>query len=150
MMRVILKQKITENSMSRGRPTEQTEARTKYILEIFEYPSKPELGSKQVWHFDKEKSSNGAWRVENFDGPDEKPIQTKPQKGKAHSNTPVVMVFKTSKNANARTKMKIWRNENIDYILTTPKLPGIPNKAVILEIGVGDTLIEKYKLEYNL
>ena len=41
-------------------------------------------------------------------------------------------------------------NENIDYILTTPKLPGIPNKAVILEIGVGDTLIEKYKLEYNL
>lgn len=136
--------------MSRGRPTEQTEARTKYTLEIFEYPSKPELGSKQLWHFDKKKFNNGAWKVESFEGPDEKPIKIKPQKGKAYNNTPVVMVFKTSKNANARTKIKIWRNENIDYILTTPKLPGIPDKAVILEIGVGDTLIEEYKLEYNL
>ena len=63
---------------------------------------------------------------------------------------PVVMVFKTSNRSNAKTKMKVWKNTNIDYILTQDKLPGVPDKAVILELGVGESLIEKYKLKYNL
>jgi hypothetical protein len=46
--------------------------------------------------------------------------------------------------------MKIWKNENIDYILTAKKLPGVPDKAEILELGVGQGFIEKYQSKYNL
>lgn len=63
---------------------------------------------------------------------------------------PVAIVFKTSKNANAKTKMKVWRNTNIDYIITQDKLPGVPDKAVILELGIGENLIETWKSKYSL
>ena len=43
------------------------------------------------------------------------------------------MVFKTSNRSNAKTKMKVWRNTNIDYVISTNKLPGDPDKCIILE-----------------
>jgi len=137
---------------NRGRPSEQTERRTKYVLEFFDVPSKPELGGRQLWHFDDTKSKNGAWKVENFPGPDEKKSKFKPniQKGKAYGKLPVVMVFKSSNRSNAKTKMKIWNNENIDYIISAKKLPGVPDNAIILELGVGKSFIEKWQLEYSL
>ena len=60
------------------------------------------------------------------------------------------MVFKTSNRSNARIKMKVWKNENVDYILSAPKLPGVPDKAVILDVGVGESFIENYSKKYNL
>ena len=52
--------------------------------------------------------------------------------------TPVVVTFKTSNSTNAKTKVKVIRNRNIDEVLDKKtKIPGIPEKAVILEIGVG-------------
>ena len=60
------------------------------------------------------------------------------------------MVFKSSNRSNARTKMKVWNNENVDYILSTPKLPGVPENAVILEVGVGKSFIKQYQEKYNL
>ena len=60
------------------------------------------------------------------------------------------MVFKTSKNSNAKTKLKVWNNTNIDYIITQTKLPGVPDKSVILELGVGKALIDSWKLKYSL
>jgi hypothetical protein len=52
--------------------------------------------------------------------------------------TPVVVTFKTSNRSNAKTKVKVIRNRNIDEVLDVKtKIPGIPEKAVILEIGVG-------------
>ena len=138
--------------MSRGRPSEQTERRTKYVLEFIDVPSKPELGGKQLWHFDDDKSKNGAWKVENFQGPEEKKLKFKPkiQKGKSYNNMPVVMVFKSSNRSNAKTKMKVWNNENVDYIITAKKLPGVPDTSIILELGVGKSFIKKWQLEYNL
>ena len=51
---------------------------------------------------------------------------------------PVVVTFKTSNRSNAKTKVKVIRNRNIDEVLDKKtKIPGIPEKAVILEIGVG-------------
>ena len=51
---------------------------------------------------------------------------------------PVVVTFKTSNRSNAKTKTKVIRNRNIDEVLDKKtKIPGIPEKAVILEIGVG-------------
>ncbi len=136
--------------MSRGRPTEEAVRRTKYVQTCYEYPSKPELGYKSVHYFDLDKFSNGAYRVDHFPPKDEKPSLVKPEKGKAYNKQPVVMVFKTSNRSNAKTKMKVWRNENIDWIITQDKLAGVPNTAEILELGVGASFIEKYKSKYNL
>ena len=60
------------------------------------------------------------------------------------------MVFKTSDRTNAKTKMKVWNNTNIDYIMSQDKLPGVPDKAVMLELAVGNVFIEKYKKKYKL
>jgi hypothetical protein len=60
------------------------------------------------------------------------------------------MVFKTSNRSNAQTKMKIWNNENIDYILSAPSLPGVPETAIIVELGVGESYIEAFRNKYSL
>jgi len=134
----------------RGRPSENIERKTKYTLEFFDYPSKPELGGRSVWHFDDKKSKNGAYKVEQFFSKDEKNEKIKIEKGKAYGKMPVVMVFKTSNRSNAKTKIKIWNNENIDYIASAKKLPGVPKNAIILEVGVGSLLIKQYQEKYNL
>ena len=66
-----------------------------------------------------------------------------------HKST-VTIVFKTSDRSNARTKMKTFRNKSIDDILDATKLVGIPDKAVILEIGMGEQLEKQYRKKYNL
>ena len=63
---------------------------------------------------------------------------------------PLVIVWKTSNRSNAQTKIKVFNNENIDYILSTEKLIGIPLKAEIIEIGVGRSMIDRYKQKYKL
>lgn len=69
----------------------------------------------------------------------------------SYLNSPVVIVFKTSNRSNAQTKMKIFNNRNIDEILDPKvKLPGIPEIAEWLELGVGKSFIEKYKQKYSL
>ena len=60
-----------------------------------------------------------------------------------------VMVFKTSNRSNAQTKIKIF-NKNIDYIISAKSLPGVPDTAIILELGVGSSCIESYKQKYDL
>jgi hypothetical protein len=62
----------------------------------------------------------------------------------------VSIVFKTSNRSNANTKMKTYRNKSIDDILDAAKLVGIPDKAVILEIGMGEQLEQQYRKKYNL
>jgi hypothetical protein len=136
---------------SRGRPKEsEAVVKEKYELVCHEYPSKPELGFTQTFYFDLSKSKNGAWKVENTPPKGWKAPKIKAEKGKAYAKQPVVMVFKTSNRSNAKVKMKIFRNENIDYILGTSKLIGVPDTAIILEIGVGESFIKKYASTYNL
>ena len=62
----------------------------------------------------------------------------------------ISVVFKTSNRSNANTKMKTYRNKSIDDILDAAKLVGIPDKAVILEIGMGEQLEKQYRKKYNL
>lgn len=62
----------------------------------------------------------------------------------------VSVVFKTSNRSNANTKMKTYRNKSIDDILNAKKLVGIPEKAVILELGIGEQLEKQYRKKYNL
>ena len=137
--------------MGRGRPTE-TEAIPwqEFTQEILEVPSKPELGSRSVWHYDRSKFDRGPYKTEHFPAKGERQPKVKVEKGKAYGKLPVVMVFKTSNRSNAKTKIKVWNNENIDYILTASKLPGVPEKSVMLELGVGNAMIERYKQKYDL
>lgn len=122
----------------RGRPSSTPpEVRNKYILNCDEVS----------YHFDKNKNPNGFFKVE-VKNP--KAIPFKPQKGKSYGGSPVVMIFKTSNRSNAQTKMKVWVNENIDYIISADKLPGIPERAEILELGVGESLIQTYTEKYNI
>jgi hypothetical protein len=68
---------------------------------------------------------------------------------KAYPNSPVVMVFRTSNRSNAKVKMKVWKNKNIDQV-QEEKLAGVPENAEILELAVGIKFIEKYKTKYKL
>ena len=124
----------------RGRPSENVVKKTKYKLEF----------EDSIWYFDDKKSKNGAYKVEQIQPKGERTGKIKIQKGKAYGKMPVVMVFKTSNRSNAKTKIKVWKNENVDYILTAKKLPGVPEKAEILDIGIGSSFIEEYSKKYNL
>lgn len=135
----------------RGRPKETPqEVKEKWTRTFYEFPSKPELGTTSIWHYDIKKTSCGPYKTEITYPKGFKPEKIKLEKGKAYNKLPVVMVWKTSNRSNAKTKIKVWKNENIDYILTTDKLPGVPSTAVVLEVGVGASFIEKYQSKYNL
>ena len=136
--------------MAQGRIKENDTILDKWVMTCYETPSKPELGSKSVWHFDRSKNSHGCYKVEHTPAKGEKQPKIQINKTQTYGGMPVGMVFKTSKNANAKTKIKVWNNTNIDYIITQDKLPGVPDKAVILELGVGEELIKTWKSKYSL
>ena len=62
----------------------------------------------------------------------------------------ISIVFKTSNRSNSRTKIKTFRNKCIDDVLKQKKIVGIPENAIILEIGMGKRLEEKYRQKYKL
>jgi len=135
--------------MAQGRIKANDEVLDKWVMTTYETPSKPELGSKSVWHFDRSKNPNGCYKVDHTPTKGESHPKVKVNKTQSYG-FPVAIVFKTSKNSNAKTKMKVWNNTNIDYIITQDKLPGVPDKAVILELGVGEKLIEAWQSKYSL
>jgi hypothetical protein len=61
----------------------------------------------------------------------------------------VTIVFKTSNRSNAKTKIKTIRNKSIDDVLER-KIPGIPDTAVILEMGIGEEFEQQWKTKYKL
>ena len=135
----------------KGRPKETPPVRLdKWTREFYEIPTKPELGWKMVWHYDRSKSSNGPYKTEMTYPKGHKHEKIKADKGKAYNGQSVVMVFKTSDRSNAKTKMKVWSHENIDYIISAPSLPGVPDNAVVLECGVGEGFIDIFKQKYKL
>ena len=62
---------------------------------------------------------------------------------------PVTVVFKTSNRSNAQTKMKTFRNRSVDEVLTE-KLPGIPDNAILLEVGIGKKFTDIWKTKYKI
>jgi len=135
----------------RGRPSEKpAPIKEKWEMVVNEYPSKPELGYVTTCYFDINKSTTSPYAMKTAYPKGYKQNKFKPEKGKSYGKLPVVLVFKTSNRSNAKTKMKIFNNENIDYILSAPKLVGVPSNAIILECGVGRSFVEKWKVKYNL
>ena len=135
----------------RGRPSEKpAPIKEKWEMVVNEYPSKPELGYITTCYFDINKSTTSPYAMKTAYPKGYKQNKFKPEKGKSYGKLPVVLVFKTSNRSNAKTKMKVFNNENIDYILSAPKLVGVPSNAIILECGVGRSFVEKWKVKYNL
>ena len=67
----------------------------------------------------------------------------------AQSTAPVVVVWKASKHGRSKPKMKVFKTKHVDDILTK-KMHGIPESAIILDIGVGKSFIETYKKKHKL
>ena len=125
---------------NRGRPSEKPAiVLDKWIQET----------EDQIWHFDRSKSSNGCYKVENKFIAGEKQAKPIIDQRMYSKDMPTVIVFKTSNRSNAKTKMKII-NKNIDYVLTAKKIPGIPDIAEWLEVGIGKSFVSKYKQKYSL
>ncbi len=123
----------------RGRPSENVVKLTKWELET----------NESVWKYDTNKFPNGPYSVEQkFQAGNKQPKPKIDQRIYA-KGMPTVVVFKTSNRSNAKTKMKVI-NKNIDYVLSAKKIPGIPDIAEWLEVGVGNSFINKYKQKYNL
>lgn len=62
----------------------------------------------------------------------------------------VTVIFKTSNRANAKTKIKTFRNKSIDDILSAKRIIGIPETSIILELGIGKKLEYQYRKRYKL
>ena len=130
---------------NRGRPSEQVERLDKWVLDDTDY-----TGARSIIKFDRAKSANGPYSWESIPPKGFRQPKFKPEKGKAYGKQPVVLVFKTSNRSNAKTKIKVFKNENIDYIISADKLVGVPTTAEIIDIGVGISFVDKYKQKYNL
>tara|TARA_R110000772_G_scaffold51094_1_gene117398 strand:- start:363 stop:587 length:225 start_codon:yes stop_codon:yes gene_type:complete len=69
----------------------------------------------------------------------------------SYPRVPISIVFATSKNKNAKIKCKTISNRTIDDLISCNYvIPGIPEKAVIKEIGVGKMFKKRYKKKYDL
>ena len=65
------------------------------------------------------------------------------------SIAPVVVVWKASKHGRSKPKMKIFKTKHVDDIIEG-KVAGIPKNAIYLDIGVGESFIERYKKKHKL
>ena len=65
------------------------------------------------------------------------------------SIAPVVVVWKASKHGRSKPKMKVLKTKHVDEIIEG-KVAGIPKNAIYLDIGVGESFIERYKKKHKL
>ena len=128
--------------MGRGRPTHNDKPLVKFRLESEDYDKE-----KIKYYFDRKIHGNSTIKTEII-GSKLKPT-TKINVKQKYIDAPVVVVFTTSNRKNAKIKIKVFKSKNIDDVILNPQ-PGIPKKGEILEIGVGEKLVEKYKKQYNL
>ena len=63
---------------------------------------------------------------------------------------PVVVVWKASKHGRSKPKMKVFKTKHVDDIIGTKKVHGIPENALILDVGVGSGFVERYKKKHKL
>ena len=69
----------------------------------------------------------------------------------SYPKVPIVIAFVTSNRSNAKYKVKVVRNRNIDELMDCNYIiPGIPKTRVIKEVGMGEIFIERYKKKYGI
>jgi hypothetical protein len=63
----------------------------------------------------------------------------------------VGVVFSTSNRSNSKFKLKTFRNKTIDELLDCNfQTPGIPDRAEIKEVVIGDSLIKNLIIKYKI
>ena len=92
--------------MAQGRIKENDTILDKWVMTCYETPSKPELGSKSVWHFDRSKNSHGCYKVEHTPAKGEKQPKIQVNKTQTYGGVPVGMVFKHLKMLTLKLKLK--------------------------------------------
>lgn len=133
---------MSKRKEKRGRPSLNSEVKKKFKIVSKDYD-----GEKITYNFNRDISENGPHSVEIESKVPYPKVKVNP-KQRYIGGAPVVMVWK-HKRKNAKPKMKIWKTKNIDDILVNEQA-GIPENAVILELGVGNKFIDIYKEQYNL
>lgn len=128
--------------MSRGNYMQNNTPLEKYYLEV-----KGDSGEKIKYFFDRKKHKSATVKTEISNSPRTKSVKLNIKQ--KYTDSPVVVVFKSSNRSNTKTKIKVFNNKNIDDIISNPQ-PGISDKAEILEIGVGKKFIDKYTKQYKL
>ena len=69
--------------------------------------------------------------------------------GNLNKQIPIVVIYKKTKRG--KVYMEVFDNLRVDDVIDTNKRkPPIPHKYEILDIGVGEAFIEKYKQKYKL
>lgn len=66
------------------------------------------------------------------------------------NNTPVVVVWKASKHGRSKPKIKVFKTKHVDDIIGGKKIHGIPEDAILLDVGVGSSFVERYKKKHKL
>jgi hypothetical protein len=70
--------------------------------------------------------------------------------GNINAVPPVVVVHKSPRK-NSKFQLEIFTNTRVDDIIDGKKrVPPIPHENEILEIGVGESFIDKYKKKYKI
>jgi hypothetical protein len=70
--------------------------------------------------------------------------------GNINAVPPVVVVYKSPRK-NSKFQLEIFTNTRVDDIIDGKKrVPLIPHENEILEIGVGESFIDKYKKKYKI
>lgn len=128
--------------MAKGRPAQNDVPLVKFELEGKDY-----TGEKIKYFFDRKKHKSATVKTEISNSPRTKSVKLNIKQ--KYTDAPVVVVFKSSNRANAKTKLKVFNNKNIDDIISNSQ-PGIPDKAEILEVGVGKKFKDKYTKQYKL
>jgi len=122
-----MKHPKTEN---RGRPSEQIiESPRKFTRTFYEVPSKPELGTKSVWHYDLDKSESGIYLVEHFDPTYDKleKLHNKLERlttPKYHKNGRKIRTTKVDKEKIKNTEVAYWEENYRLFPEDKPKKRG--------------------------
>lgn len=67
------------------------------------------------------------------------------------NSTPPIVVIHKGPRKNSKILLEVFNDTRVDDIIDRNKRkPPIPHENEILEIGVGESFIEKYKVKYKL
>ena len=112
---------------NRGRPSEQqAEAPRQYTRTYYDFPSKPDLGGKSIWHYDLDKFDKGPYLVELFDPKYDKIDKLfnkleKLQTPKYHENGRKIRTTKVDKIKMETTERAYWKEHYIIFPKDKPK-----------------------------
>lgn len=67
------------------------------------------------------------------------------------SKLPIVVVYKKSKRKNAKKYLEVFEDTIVDELINErKKKPLLPEKYELVEIGLGESFVDRYKEKYKI